>query len=139
MADYMTTATWKQARRYDNAVDDFSIAVDFDKTTAPNAGQMFLVALASCKLVSFLDLRLKHGMDIEAAEIEVRGSTGKEESILGTRYPSFRFLTIDYIFKVRTEHTEEELWEYLKFVNAVCTVGNTISDKVDQSYSFQRI
>ena len=139
MAEYMTTAVWKQDRRYDNVVADFSIAVDFDRKTAPSAGQMLLVSLASCKLVSLLDLRSKHGMDIEHAEIEVRGVTGKGERIEGTRYPSFRFLRIDYVFKVRTDHTDDELWAYLKFVNGACTVGNTISGQVEQNYSFQRI
>ncbi len=139
MAEYTTRAVWKQDRQYDNQVDDFAVAVDFDRKAAPSAGQMLLVSLASCKLVSFLDLRRKHGMDIQHAEIEVRGVTGKGEPIEGTRYPSFRFLRIDYVFKVRTDHSEEELLHYLKFVNGACTVGNSISDRVEQTYSFQRI
>ena len=139
MAQYCTTAVLTQDRIYDNKTDDFSIRVDFDRKLAPSAGQMLLVSLASCKLVSLLELRKKYNMDISWAAIEVNGVTGRGESPQGSGIPTFRFQKIDYLFKVDTEHSEAELYHYLTYVNAACVVVNSMSDKGEETYRIQKI
>lgn len=139
MSQYEVKATYDQERTYDALAGPFEIRVDFNETAFPGSAQYFLTSLAACKLVALMELRQKHKMDITQAEILVKGETGRGETLPGTRIPSSRFLKIDILFRVKTPHTEEELRQYLKQVNSACTVGNSISEKIEQNYSFEWI
>lgn len=139
MSKYAVTATFDHDRVYRNDAVPHSVKVDFNEQEALGSASTMLASLASCKLVSLLELRAKFKMNIEYAEIEVKGETGRAELIEGTHIPISRLLKIEYIFRIRTTHTDEELWEYMKFVNGACTMGNSLSEKIDIIYRIERI
>lgn len=125
MSQYEVRAVHDKERTYDCKAGSFQISVDFDEKASPGSAQYFLASLAACKLVAMLELRQKHRMDITQAEVLISGKTGRGEPVDGTRIPSSRFERIDILFRVKTPHTEEELREYLRFVNGACTMGTT--------------
>lgn len=139
MANSQVKAVHVNDRVYLNTTGPFNVNLDFDEKEAPGAAQYFLTSLASCKIVSLLELRNRFKMDISEAWIEVFGETGRGELVPGTRFPTSSFKRIEYVFHVATSHTEEELFDYLRFVNAACTMGNSVSEKIEQIYRFVRI
>lgn len=139
MGNYTVRADFRQERTFRNSTAGFEMDLDFNEEHAAGAAQFFLSSLASCKLVSLLELRNRFNMEISEAFVEVHGMTGRTETVEGTRFPIFRFKKIEYVFHVRTDHSDEELKDYLRFVNAACTMGNSISEKIEQIYRFIRI
>lgn len=139
MGKYKVTTSLSSKRVYENQTGSFRSDLDFDEVQAPGAAQYFLSSLGSCKLVSFLELRTRFHMDIEEAYLEVSGETGRAGTVENTRFPIFRFQRIEYEFHIRSPHTDDELMEYLKYVNAACTMGNSISEKIEQIYRIIRI
>lgn len=139
MSNYTVTATYDKDRVYQNQAFPQGITIDFNETEAPGAASTFMASLASCKLVSLLELRAKYKMDIEYAEVLVKGVTGWGEPIEGSHLKISRFRNLDFIFRLKTSNTDEELWEYMKFVNGACTMGNSISEKIDITYRIELI
>lgn len=139
MGNFQVSATLKTDRIYQNQAGPHNIKIDFDEVAAPGAASTFLASLASCKLVSFMELKDKYKIHIDDAQVVVNGQTGRGELIEGTRIPSSRFLNIEFIFRVRTDHTDEELWEYIKYVNGACTMGNSLSEKININYQIEHI
>lgn len=139
MSNYTVTATFDRDRIYRNRAVPGDIIIDFNESEAPGSASTFMASLASCKLVSLLELRKKYNMTIDYAEVLVKGETGRAELIEGTHVPISRFLRLEYTFRLRTDHSDEELREYLKFVNGACTMGNSLSEKIDIIYRIERI
>ncbi len=139
MAKAQVKAVHVKDRVYLNTTDQFALTLDFNEGEAPGASQYFLASLASCKIVSLLELRTRFKMDISEAWIEVFGETGRGAMVEGTHFPTSSFKRIEYVFHVATSHTDEELFDYLRFVNAACTMGNSVSEKIEQIYRFVRI
>ena len=139
MGNYQVQATFVKDQIYLNQVVPQPINIDFNEAAAPGAASTFLASLASCKLVSLLELKEKYKMQIDEAQVLVNGVTGRGELIEGTHIPSSRFLSIEFIFRVKSNQTDEELWDYLKYVNGACTMGNSLSEKIDINYRIDRI
>ena len=139
MGKYMVRADHLQERVYLNKTADYEMKIDFNEKEAAGSSQYFLSSLASCKLISLLELRTKFEMEISEAYVEVYGETGRIGIVEGTRFPVSAFKTVEYVFYLKTDHSDEELKDYLRFVNAGCTMGNSISDKIEQNYCFVRI
>lgn len=139
MGKYMVRAEHLEERVYLNKTADYEMKLDFNEKEAAGSSQYFLSSLASCKLVSLLELRKKFEMDIQEAFVEVYGETGRIGLVEGSRFPVSAFKTIEYVFYLETEHSDEELHDFLRYVNAACTMGNSISEKIEQNYRFVRI
>lgn len=139
MGKYMVRAEHLEERVYLNKTADYEMKLDFNEKEAAGSSQYFLSSLASCKLISLLELRKKFEMDIQEAFVEVYGETGRIGLVEGSRFPVSAFKTIEYVFYLETEHSDEELHDFLRYVNAACTMGNSISEKIEQNYRFVRI
>lgn len=135
----MVRAEHLEERVYLNKTADYEMKLDFNEQEAAGSSQYFLSSLASCKLVSLLELRKKFEMDIQEAFVEVYGETGRIGLVEGSRFPVSAFKTIEYVIYVKTEHSDDELHDFLRYVNAACTMGNSISEKIEQNYRFVRI
>lgn len=135
----MVRAEHLEERVYLNKTADYEMKLDFNEKEAAGSSQYFLSSLASCKLISLLELRKKFEMDIQEAFVEVYGETGRIGLVEGSRFPVSAFKTIEYVFYLETEHSDEELHDFLRYVNAACTMGNSISEKIEQNYRFVRI
>ncbi|PKK40624.1 hypothetical protein ABB02_00073 [Clostridiaceae bacterium JG1575] len=136
MGTYRVKSVQVKKRFYLTEAGEMDIKVDFDREVGPSAGELFLASIGSCKLVSFLELRQKHHMRIEDAELVLEGVTGVGEVASGHRYPASAFTQITYTFYVATDHTVEELEAYLIHVNDACTIGNSLSEKIQQKTRF---
>lgn len=139
MGKHMVRAEHLEERVYLNKTADYEMKLDFNEQEAAGSSQYFLSSLASCKLVSLLELRKKFEMDIQEAFVEVYGETGRIGLVEGSRFPVSAFKTIEYVIYVKTEHSDDELHDFLRYVNAACTMGNSISEKIEQNYRFVRI
>lgn len=109
-----------------------------DKTYM-NPGEVLLAALGACKCMSFYDLAQKYGMDIQQCQVEIHGVTGKGPLIEGTHIPSSRLLSVEYVYKIQSANSDEELENYMKYVDGACTVGNSLKDDILQSHRFERL
>lgn len=107
--------------------------------TLMNPAEVLLSSLGACKSMGFYDMAAKYNMDIKNCIIEIKSETGRGPKSEFTNRPVSMILSIEYVYKIESTNTDEELENFLHYVNGACTVSNSLNKDIKQSYRFERI
>lgn len=130
MANYKVETAFREGRIYENSENSAVLTLDLDRKNDMNPGSALLAALGTCKLASFIELKDKYRIRTGEVKVTVKGETGTEESE-NKRQPRSSFKTIEISYSIETDHTEDEISEFLKYVDLACTIGNSLSDSIE--------
>jgi uncharacterized OsmC-like protein len=105
----------------------------------PNPLETLLSALSACKLVSFWDLAEKNKIDFEDVSIEITAVVGPAGRIEGTHQPRNTTKSIHSIWHIKSSQSDEQIEEYLKIVDQVCTVGSSLNPAIEFTHEIKRL
>jgi len=105
----------------------------------PNPLETMLSALSACKLVNFWDLAEKYKIAFEDASIEITAIVGPDGMVEDTHQPKSTIKSIQTVWYIQSSLSDEAIHKYLKIVDGVCTVGNSMNPSIDCSYEVKRL
>lgn len=92
---------------------------------AMNPVQAMLSCIGACKCITAWAVAEKKGIKLKNIEYQVSGETGPIEKINGIVPRSV--LNIVTRVKVEADNSEEEIKEFVSYIDVVCPVANTIT------------
>lgn len=110
---------------------DFEIIIDEPEDlggndTGMNPVETLLVALASCKAIVVKAFASKHRIKLNSVRIEAEGVLDPDGFLGINKDVKIGFSEITTHYYIDADNTEEEIANYVKFVEANCPVEDTI-------------
>lgn len=133
MGLYNIYGEYLAGRKYQFFQGDIKTTIDLDQKEFQGPGGLLLSSLGACKLASFLELKDKYKIRAEEVHLKISGETGFDGLVESTRQPISRFLKIKLFWEIKTNHSEEEIREFMKKVDGACTIGNSLNKDIEIS------
>ena len=109
-----------------------------DGEPAPNPLETLLSALSACKLVNFWDLADKYKITFEDANINITAVVGPNGIVDGTHQPINTIKSIHTVWNIKSEQSDQEIEDFFRIVEAVCTVGNSLNPAIESTHEIKR-
>lgn len=137
--DFMkTSAKWIEGMQVEATAGKQTLSIDLAPPAGKGMGmtpsQLMGSAVLGCRIISFVSLARKMKFEFESLEIELEATTRESGTVEGTRFKTHHYDKIHMIYKVKTTRTKEEIEEFLVLVHQLCTVGNALSDDIEQTH-----
>ena len=107
--------------------------------SGPNPLETLLSALSACKLVNFWDLAEKYKIAFEDASIDITAIVGPDGVVEGTHQPKTTIKSIHSAWYIKSSLSDAEIEKYLKIVDGVCTVGNSLNPAIELTHEIKRL